>query len=231
VAVLAAVMAGLAMLLFVGAEKAESYFVRRAHGRHLGVPSVSVPGRRASAFAVFGGASALALLVMVAVPKQGEAEKARAVATIDSMSLARRVFDAPWKHRVIDIRSREACAKARVPGSECVPRADLGKLGLEFSPGARDLILVGAGNFEQLPAAAAKFRGRVLVLEGGFPAWKAFVLDPPAAPAATASAQERTLYAMRAGFNKALTGKAPPPPPPPAAGFKPPPKKPGGGCN
>jgi uncharacterized membrane protein YedE/YeeE len=230
-AVFAALIAAVAVLLFVGAERLESIFVRRAARTNRVPPSIGTARLRAPAFALVGGAAGLAVLVTIAVPRESRAVEPRQAVAIDSLTLAQRVFDEPWSVRVIDLRDRDACAEARVPGSECVPRAELGELGLEFSPGSRDLVLVGGGDLDALPAPAAAFPGRVLALEGGFPAWKAFVLDAPEPPAADATDEERALYVLRAGFNKALTGVAPPPPPPPAAGFKPPPKKPGGGCN
>jgi hypothetical protein len=90
-------------------------------------------------------------------------------------------------------------------------------------------VLVADRKLDEVPEAVKSYRGRVFVLDGGFASWKAFALTPPKPPDANADAATRADYALRAGLNKALTGK-PAPPPPAVRGFVAPVKKKGGGC-
>lgn len=210
---------------FIGAEKLEKVLAGRADPKAQATPA----GR--SGRMVFAGftASALVGLALVALPTGTQA--ARQASTVTPLDLARRVIDEPWRVRVVDVRDLKSCAARRVPGSECVPPADLGKLGLSYANPARDLVLVGEGDLAVPPREAMAYGGRVLVLEGGFKGWEAFALAPPAPPAPGAAAAEMDLYRLRAGLQSALTGmKAAPPPPAPTAAPAGPPRKGGGGC-
>ena len=229
-AVLAVIIILVAIALFIGAEKVERIFAAK---RGLAPePEATVRAPRRLAFATFGGLGVLAL-VALALPTAPKAEAAP-VAEIESISqpdLARRVLDEPWSVRVLDLRSQAACAERRIPGAECVPAESLGDLGLPFAPAARDLVLVAEGGLSEVPADAAQYHGRVLVLDGGFAGWKKFALTAPEAPSATATLDEREDHAFRAGLYGAMTGvKQAPPPSAPTVKFAPKKKK-GGGCN
>ncbi|MBI5070424.1 MAG: YeeE/YedE family protein [Deltaproteobacteria bacterium] len=220
-AIVAVAVTAMAVGCFLGAEKLERIFSRAAP------PAAPRPRRL-----VFTGlaASALVGLGLGLVPV-GTSAVAAAPQAIGPEALAERVLDQPWKVRVLDLRAREACAARRVPGAECVPAAELGKLGLADANGTRELVLVGEGTLQALPAAAAAYPGAVRVLEGGFPAWEAFALRAPEPPPAGASPAERERYRLRAGIAAALTGvKAAPPPPMPSGDAAPKKKAGGGGC-
>jgi len=177
-------------------------------------------------FAAFGIVAAATLALPV-----GTLARLREPVAIGPLDLARRVIDEPWKVRIVDTRDLKACAEKRVPGSECVPAADLKKLGLAYANPARDLVLVAEGDLAAAPREALAYGGRVLVLEGGWKGWQAFALEPPRAPGPGAPAAEMDLFRLRAGLQSALTGmKAAPPPPAPTAAPTGPPKKGGGGC-
>ncbi len=210
---------------FIGAEKLEKALAARADPAARAT-AAGRPGRF-----VFAGltASALVGLALVALPTGTQAARqARAIAPLD---LARRVLDEPWKVRVVDLRDPKACAEKRIPGSECVARADLGKLGLSYANPARDLVLVGDGDLQAPPKEALSYGGEVLTLQGGWKGWQAFALEPPQPPAPGASAAELDAFRLRAGLQSALTGmKAAPPPLAPTAAPAGPPRKGGGGC-
>jgi rhodanese-related sulfurtransferase len=224
-AVVALAVAAMAIGAFLGAQKIES-LVRRKDD----LPAA--PGRPATMRAVFAGFAAFAVvgLVTVALPT-GTAAKATAPERIGPMALARKVIDEPWKVRVVDVRPVADCAAGRVPGSECVPVADLKKLALADSNGARELVLVGGADLDAVPPAAAAYPGRVAILEGGFPAWQAFALQAPPPLPADASLADREAFRVRAGLAAAMTGvKAAPPPPMPTGDAAPRKKGGGGGC-
>ncbi len=218
VALLAALMA---VGCFVGAERLERIFAGDA------APLSPLAPRRF----VFAGMGALAAVgvATLALPAATAATPARP-ARIAAPALARRVIDEPWKVRILDVRPREACAAARVPGSECAPAATLAALSLADASPAPDLVVVGEGDLAEAPAEIRAFRGEALVLEGGFPAWRAYALATPEPPAPGASEADVEAYRLRAGIHAAVTGvKAPPPPTTPTAAGAPAKRRAGGG--
>jgi hypothetical protein len=180
---------------------------------------------------VFGALAGAGLIAVVtlALPFAVKAVP-RAAGRIAVEELARRVFERPWELRVIDVRGAEPCGAARIPGSECVGAADVAGLGLELEPASRDLVFVGAGELAEPPVGAMAFAGRVLVLTGGFEAWKGWALTPPTPPAGTAPLAEQEAFRRRAGVYAAMTGVKPAAPAAaPAGGAAPVRKKAGGG--
>lgn len=223
-AVVALAVSAMAIGAFIGAQKIQEIVRRKgALPADTGSPS--------TARLVFAGFAAFAMVGMatMAIPT-GSAASQKQAGALTPMQLARRVLDEPWKVRVIDVRPLAECAAARVPGSECVPSADLGKLSLTDANGARELILVGSAGAAGVPAAAAGYPGRISMLAGGFPAWASFALTPPEAPASGAGPEALESYRLRAGIAAAMTGvKAAPPPPLPVGDSGAPKKKGGGG--
>lgn len=222
-AVIALAVAAIAVGAFLGAEKLERIIAGEA------APASPLAPRRF----VFAGLASFAVVgvATLALPTATAATLA-SPARISAADLARRVVDGPWRLRVLDVRPMEACAKLRVPGAECAPPASLKNLALAYASPARDLVVVGEGDLAQPPPEIRAYRGKVLVLEGGFGAWSAYALTPPPPPAPGARPAELEGYRLRAGIHAALTGmKAPPPPPVPAAGAAPAKRKAGGGCS
>ena len=224
-AVVALAVSAMAIGAFLGAQKVSDLV--RSKGALPAEPSS--PTTRRMVFAGFVAFAVVGLATM-AIPT-GSAASQKPVETLTPMQLARRVLDQPWKVRVLDVRPMAECAAARVPGSECVPAADLGRLGLADANGARELVVVGAPGLGAVPPAIAAYPGRVAILAGGFPAWSAFALTPPEAPAPGAAPEAVESYRLRAGIAAAMTGvKAAPPPPVPVGDGGGPKKKGGGGC-
>ena len=224
--IVALAVVAMAVGCFIGAEKIEKMLASRADPMAVPVPG----GRpRRIVFAGFAGA-ALAGVAGLALPA-GTQARTRDVAAIGQLELARRVFDEPWKIRVLDLRANDLCAAKRIPGSECVPAEKLGTLGLADAEPSRDVVLVGVDDLREVPAAAAAYPGRVYTLQGGWKGWEAFALAEPQAPPPGAPASEIELYRLRAGIRAAMTGmKAAPPPSVPTAAPTGP-RKLGGGCS
>ncbi|MBW2278771.1 MAG: YeeE/YedE family protein, partial [Deltaproteobacteria bacterium] len=228
--VLAAAVAVMAVLMFVGAEKVERKFTRKRLGGKEPEPPPKRPRRYA--FAAIGVLVALALGAL-AFPVGTEAAPQRAPRQLGPEELAHRLIDEPWTLRILDLRARESCAKSRVPTSACSPLAKIDELGLPYGSGARDLVLVYsvAPHEGRIPAAALDYPGELLVLDGGFAAWREYALSKPPVPGPQASETEREAYRFRAALVGAMTGRKPPPPPaanPSAVPKKK--KKKGGGC-
>ena len=147
--VLAVAVIAMAVACFIGVEKVERLLAARADPL-----ARAIPGGRPRRF-VFAGFAAAALvgLAGLALPT-GTQARAREAAAISPADLARRVFDAPWTVRVIDVRPLAACTEKRVPGAECVPAAELAKLGLAEASAALFLVEdIEGGYFDKLRAA------------------------------------------------------------------------------
>jgi uncharacterized membrane protein YedE/YeeE len=126
---LAAAVAVMAVLAFIGAEKVEALMggVRTA--------------KRVRRFAFAGvGVFAIITLVTIAIPAT-PAAASMPPATITASDLAHLVVDAPWSVRIVDVRDAAAFAKERVPGSQNIPIAALAD-----QPGdGRAVVVVGGG--------------------------------------------------------------------------------------
>lgn len=216
---------------FIGAEKVEAVFARK---RVEGPESQRKPHplARRIAFAAFGFVAVLGGLTLVR-PLPTTTASIRHAELIGPAELAHRLLEEPWTLRVIDIRSREACARERVPGSECVPADTLGNLGLQYLAGHQDLILVTGDAGQEAPPTALGYKGLVYTVEDGFAGWKRFALTVPEPPGPAASETDRQAYLFQAALYESLTGEgqSAPPPPAPATAFVPKKKKGGGGCN
>jgi hypothetical protein len=222
--VLALLVAGMAVGCFLGAEKLERMF-----GKDVAPLSPLAPKR--FVFAGFGAAAAVGV-ISLAFPGRTGATPAAALAMpaeIGAAELARRVVDAPWNVRVLDVRPLEKCAAQRVPGAECAPPEALAGLYLADVSPARDLVVVGEGDLAELPAEIRAYRGRVLALDQGFEGWRAYALVASSPPAAGAAPEELEAYRLRAAIHAALTGVKAPPPPAATAGGAPVRRKAGGG--
>jgi rhodanese-related sulfurtransferase len=219
---------------FIGAEKVEAIFSkRRAAQRDSEVQLRDAhPFARRLAFATFGFVTVLVVATLLAPVPTTDASIEQPQ-LMGPSELAHRVLEEPWNIRIIDVRAHEACAKERVPGSECVPAEDVGNLGLEYVPGHKDLIVVTAESGRAVPPATLGYPGRVFVLENGFAAWRQFALTIPEPPGPAASDEDREAYLFQAALYQALSseGGAAPPPPAPTAVYVPKKKKGGGGCN
>ena len=212
---------------FIGAEKVERIFTKRR-----GAAGEESPARpRRLVFATFGALTGLALVTLTFPPAPEASVQAKA-RPIAQPELARRLLDEPWSLRVVDVRAREACARQRIPGSECLPAATLGDVGLAYAPASKDLVVVTADASAELPAAALTFPGRVYALEDGFAGWKRSGLPPRAPRPGGADESTREQWRLQAGLAAAMTGvKQAPPPPTDGVKFVPKKKKKGGGCN
>jgi hypothetical protein len=228
--VLALAVALMAIGCFVGAEWVERRFQRVREPDAL-TPAPSAGAQRLT-FAVFGAVAVLGLATLALPTGDAQATAARSAEPISARALAHRVFDEPWTVRIIDLRAADLCAAARVPGAECVQPEQLGDLGLAWASGEQALVLVGAASLSETPEAAAVYPGELRSLDGGFTAWSAYALEPPAPLAAGASQEEREEWAFRSGLVSALTGVEAPPPPvaAPSVTFTPQERKGGGGC-
>lgn len=216
--IVALAVTAMALAMFAGGERIERWL------RGARAPAAE----RRPRLAAWGGLATAAVLGLATllVPARGATTVRRTVA-IDAVDLARRVVSRPWSVRVLDLREKRKCVEARVPGAECTPAKELGRLELGQSGSTRDLVLVGDGDVRTIPAPVVGYPGRVHALRGGFSSWRKFALTAPAPPGPRATAAEREVFRLRSGLHAAFTGvRAPPPPPPSSSGA---PRRRGGG--
>jgi len=227
-AALAAAVVAMAIGGFFLAEKLERVFTRRFKGEDL----AEAPRRpRRWAFATLGTLTVVGLGTLLVPVGSTASASALESARIEQADFARRLLDEPWSMRIVDLRDRKACSEQRIPGSECVPLAELGKLNLQYAPANRDLVLLSDGALSAAPAPALQFKGRTYLLSDGWAGWRRYALEEPKAPSADAPEAARRAYRFQAALHQAMTGAAPPPPPPAAVkSFVPPKKHKGGGC-
>ncbi len=212
---LAMAVALAAMGMFFGAEKVERIFRPRR-----GLPAEGDPAPRWGLWRrlVFAGMAGFAVLsaatlAMPGSPSSADASqgpriakgKAHQVAT--ARWLARRMVDRPWSLRLIDVRPERTCKRKTIPGAECVPISKLKGLNLDVGPGVRDLVLFGQGDLARFPRVALTYKGRVLMLKGGYASWVAYALEAPPAPGHRATPADWAEYRFRAAFHQSMTGR------------------------
>ncbi len=231
-AVVAMGIAAGAVGCFLGAEVVEKIATRMLLHRE---PVVAAPQSRRLAIAIFGLASVagLTLLFVPVDTGQAQTETTPTARAIDIQSFAHRVLEEPWKLQIIDLRSADAFLEQRIPGSENCEIDALDILGLQYSRGIKDLVLVGTGGSDTMavPEAALAYPGAVFVLSGGWDAWEQFALTAPATPSPEASVAELDTYRFHAAVHSAMTGVKAPPPPKTTTKFVAPPKRKAGGCS
>ncbi len=225
-------VAVIAVAAFVGAERVEKIMTARIAVAKDVVDEQVRSARQPRRFA-FGVVAAVVLAVgatlVFPVPSSARPEAVPPL-PISAEELAKRVVDEPWRLRVIDLRDATACSKSkRIPGSLCASAEELAQMGLAESPDRRDLVLVGEKAGSPLPSV--RYTGRVLVLQGGFAAWRAFALTSPPPLPAGASGEQRAAHQFRAALQAALSNqKLAPAAPRAATKFVPKKRKKGGGC-
>jgi rhodanese-related sulfurtransferase len=224
--VVAAGVVAMAVGCFVGAEKLEQIFAPKA-GKPVPVSDPPVRNRQ---FALLGTIALLGL-VTVALPARQAAQASKVLAKIGPVELARRIVAAPQSLWILDLRDPKTTGGERIPGTVTLPAGTAPARFAATLPATRTLVAYAQGDVASAPEGLDAFPGEVLVLSGGFDAWKSAVLaapQPPAEPTPTLIAEFR----MRTALNGHFTGAAAAPPPalvvkavaPSAA-----PKK-GGGC-
>ncbi len=229
-ALVAVAVVAMAVGCFVGAEIVERYILSRFFNESR---KAAPAAPRRFAFASFGVGAAMGLLLLFLPvgPRVSEANVAtKSAGQITVQQLAKRCLDEPWKLRMIDLRDEPSFLEAHIPGSEHSTVQGLDELGLQYSSGVRDLVLIADGDLPAAPASALVFPGRVLILAGGFGAWQQFALQEPQAPASGATEEELRAYRFQSAVHAAVTGVAAPPPPAPTK-FQAPPKRKAGGCS
>ncbi len=226
-AVVAAGVVAMAIGAFLGGEKLERIFTKRA-----GEEAPDSP--RPIKLNVFGGFAAAAVLAIaaLALPVRAKGEGGRTTGTISSSALARQLVTAPREIWLLDLRP--GSLPDRIPGAIVLPDGDSkADLAAGLSP-TRPLVVYAQRDLAKLPDGVRRFPGEVRVLAGGYEAWQSAILAPPVPPESPTPAliaEFRVQSALHAHFTGATDVEAPKVELKPVAAAAPAsgPKK-GGGC-
>lgn len=225
-AVVAFAVVAMAIGAFLFGEKLEQIFTKRAGEAAPDSPR----GVKVRVFTGFAAVSALALLAL-ALPSKSTTPVERPVGKIAALDLARQLVASPDDFWLLDLRA--STATPRIPGALALPSEDPTATFVARLAPTRKLVVYSGGDATELPTAVRRYRGPVLVLDGGYPAWTAAALTPPAPPENPTPSQVAELK-LRSALHAHYTGAAAAPPPPridvkPSAPSPAEPKK-GGGC-
>jgi hypothetical protein len=207
IAVVAAAVVAMAVGAFLGGEKLERIFTKKA-----GEPAPASP--RAIRIRVFAGFAAVAILALVALalPERKTAGPERVVQRIGAVELARQLVASPQDVWLLDLRTGDVPAKERIPGAMAMPADDPKAAFAADLAATRKLVVYAQGDTATLPDGVKRFGGDVYVLGGGYEAWRAAVLTapaPPENPTPTLIARFQIQSALHARF--AGVGTAEPP--------------------
>jgi hypothetical protein len=179
-AVVAAGVVVMAVAAFLGVEKLE-----RALAKKRGTPVPDdAPRTRNRVLAGFGLTSAAVVATLLLPVARAPEAPPKAFASISPLTLARALVEQPTAQQIVDLRDRVSCEKKRIPGASCLPADDPEGKFFASLPETRKLVLYAEGPLRALPEPAQRFPGQVVVLEGGFEAFRETVLAPPAVPRA-----------------------------------------------
>lgn len=222
--VLAAGVVAMAIGAFLGAEKLEAIFARRA-GKDVPPSNDRLRNRQ---FAALGTLAVLGLATL-ALPASKPAVAAKPFGTIGAVDLAREIVSDPQGLWIVDVRGAYASAGI-IPGTAPLPEGTTLAKFVATLPPTRTLVAYAQGDLATLPEGLDAYPGKVLLLSGGYDAWKGEVLAPPQPPAEPTPARIAE-FRSRSALNGYFTGASAPPPPKLVvrAVAAPAPKK-GGGC-
>jgi len=205
-ALLAAGVLAMAVGAFLGAEKMERVFAKKD-----GVdPPTSVPRLRNGVFVALG-VVAVAALITIPMGKTAKADsplppQPKAFEPIGPVALAELLVSKPGDLTVLDVRDKGACEKQTIPTAVCKPAAELTeefvKTGLRPT---RTVVVFSGAKMEQLPGRLDQFTGQLLVVEGGFDAFRDQLLTEPQPPA-NATQESLADYRLRSSLHAYFTG-------------------------
>ena len=224
-------VAGLAMMAagaFFGAEKVETIFSKILNKEK---EASWTPG----AIAGLGGlvaAAAIAAVAFVALPQTVAAPEPPArLASISVVEAASMVVEQPRSLFVVDLRQATACSegKQRLPYAVCFAEIEAD---IDLLTATRTLVVYGQEKLEvaDLPPALLRFPGEVAVIEGGYNAWHALIVQdkPSKELLASLTPQQKSLIPALHSYFTGSAVKVQPAVPRPKVKRK---LKKGGGCS
>ncbi len=226
-AVAAAAVVAMAVGAFLGAEKLERIFSRRAG-------EAAPPSPRATKIRVFAGlgATAAIALVLLALPSRTTAAEERKPREIAPVELAKALVTSPEEWWIVDLRAPSGRETKRLPGATAMKSEDPKASFLAGLAPTRKLVVYGEGDVTALPEGVTRFAGELHVLKGGWSGWQREVLTPPALPEDATPplvAEFRMREALHARFTGAISAGAAPVEIKPVVNAASSPRK-GGGC-
>ena len=202
-ALLAAGVLAMAVGAFLGAEKVEKIFARRDEAE----PPRAAPRLRN---AVFLGLGAVAVAALITIPL-GKSEAARTplpktFQSVQPVALAELLVTKPGSVTLLDLRDKAQCEERTIPTAVCKPAAELTEAFVmtELQP-TRTVVLFNGAAIDPLPSPLDQFAGELLVLDGGFAAFRDQLLTPPQPPA-NPTQDALADYRLRSSLHAYFTG-------------------------
>lgn len=188
---------------FLGGEKVERIFAKK-NGEE---PPDVAPRTRNGVFALMGAAAALALVTMALPASEPAAAPAKAHRPITPTALAQAIVSESPRMHLVDLRDPATCAAGTIPGALCLTADDPDGAFLKDLPPTRPLVLFGDGDITAVPEPARRFGGELLLVPGGYPAFRQEVLTAPAPPA-EADPAALADYRLKSALHGHFTGAA-----------------------
>jgi len=195
----------LGIATFFGAEKLEQVMSKR-HG--VEAPDDS----RRTRHTVFSGLIAVAALGILTLGLPASAVPASAADVtrrISPLELAQEIASGDAKVYVVDLRDAATCAHARIQGAVCLPADDADAHFIADLAPTRTLVLYGASDDVNVPASVTQYGAGVRLLSGGYHAFDAQMLRPPAQPSTT-TPEAIAEYNLRSALHGYFTGSEAP---------------------
>jgi hypothetical protein len=206
-AVLAAGVLVMAVGAFFGAEKVEKIFATRDKTE----PPPAAPRLRNASFMVLG-AIAVAGLITIPLGKSeaARAPKPKAFQSVQPIALAELLVTKPGSVTLLDLREKAQCEERTIPTAVCKPAAEFSEdfVATGLQP-TRTVVLFNGATIDQLPGHLDQFEGQILVVSGGFDAFRDQLLTPPNPPA-NPTQDALADYRLRSSLHAYFTGSRAP---------------------
>jgi hypothetical protein len=202
IAVVAAGVAAMAIGAFLGGEKLEHIFTKRAGESAPESPRTL----KVRVFSGFATAAALAL-VALALPARHTVAAEKAVKRIGAVELGKQLIASPQAWWVVDFRPEAVAEKGRLPGAIVVGPGEKGAVVAAGLTATRKLVIYGQGDLAAPPEGVNRYAGDVYVLKGGYDTWKSEILTAPKAPE-NPNASQSADHKVRAALYTHFTGTA-----------------------
>jgi hypothetical protein len=195
----------MAIGMFIGGEKLEHIFTR-------GNGPDRAPAIRRRVFAALSAVAVIGLATLL-VSKPQPAQSERRVGTVSPVAFAQLAIEDPAGYYLVDLRVAGDDAD-RIPGAMAATAEDPDAAFVTDLPTTRTLIVYGNGETSTMPPSVMSFEGEVLVIEGGYDAFAAAILDTPVLgeePTPAEIEDFRLRSALHAYFTGASIQEAPTP--------------------
>lgn len=162
-----------AFFAFLGADKLEGIFSRK-----FDMPEgVKMTSGAKKALATVFSVGILAVVFQYTLPAGHEMEASRQISHITPVDLAQMLIEDPRSLNIVDMRGGNACKGGdSIPHSVCF--SDI-KDNIEFMYKGNTMVVYSQDGRRELSGDLFRYKGRIVVLDGGYDAWKTTIIGKP----------------------------------------------------